>query len=132
MLVVSYPDHDRHHQRSSKQLHYKNIIFRLRPCRDPDLADQVRVLVNYCPQSSSFTSSHACNHFAACFLYFYNFKSNRFLALVVIFMGLHDQLCAGLCGRSLSVGYLGRHTGGSSDRIYDEYILSKSSLEPSV
>jgi undecaprenyl-diphosphatase len=48
----------------------KHNIFRLRPCRNPGLADQVRVLVNYCPQSSSFTSSHACNHFAmACFIF---------------------------------------------------------------
>lgn len=43
----------------------KEFIFRYRPCRDPLMADQVRVLVNYCPGSSSFTSSHACNHFAA-------------------------------------------------------------------
>jgi membrane-associated phospholipid phosphatase len=48
----------------------KNLIFRFRPCRNPDLADQVRVLVNYCPQSSSFTSSHACNHFAAAWFIF--------------------------------------------------------------
>jgi undecaprenyl-diphosphatase len=48
----------------------KNLIFRFRPCRNPDLADQVRVLANYCPQSSSFTSSHACNHFAAAWFIF--------------------------------------------------------------
>jgi membrane-associated phospholipid phosphatase len=48
----------------------KQAIFRLRPCRDPELAEQVRVLVNYCPQSSSFTSSHACNHFAAAWFIF--------------------------------------------------------------
>ena len=41
----------------------KEHIFRLRPCNNPDLADQIRVLVNYRPQSSSFTSSHAANHF---------------------------------------------------------------------
>ena len=42
----------------------KSLIFRLRPCQDPAIADNIRVLVNYCPVSSSFTSSHACNHFA--------------------------------------------------------------------
>jgi membrane-associated phospholipid phosphatase len=42
----------------------KNTIFRLRPCHEPQLAQTVRLLVIYCPQSSSFTSSHACNHFA--------------------------------------------------------------------
>ena len=48
----------------------KSLIFRFRPCRDPDLTEQVRVLVNYCPMSSSFTSSHACNHFAMAWFIF--------------------------------------------------------------
>lgn len=44
--------------------HYiKNTFFRLRPCQDPDLIGTIRVLASYCPQSSSFTSSHAANHF---------------------------------------------------------------------
>ena len=41
----------------------KNHIFRLRPCHDTNLIGTIRVLVSYCPQSSSFTSSHAANHF---------------------------------------------------------------------
>ncbi len=41
----------------------KNNIFRLRPCRDPEMLDQLRFYVKYCPVSSSFTSSHATNHF---------------------------------------------------------------------
>lgn len=46
----------------------KGNIFRLRPCHDPSLAT---LLVSYCPQSSSFTSSHAMNHFSlASFLFF--------------------------------------------------------------
>ncbi|RYY41423.1 MAG: phosphatase PAP2 family protein [Chitinophagaceae bacterium] len=49
----------------------KNLVFRQRPCSDPDLAGQVRFIVSYCPISSSFTSSHAANHFGiATFLYF--------------------------------------------------------------
>ena len=49
----------------------KNLVYRQRPCSDPDLAGQVRFIVNYCPISSSFTSSHAANHFGlATFLYF--------------------------------------------------------------
>ena len=47
----------------SSDLMKENII-RLRPCNDPAIADWVRVLVGYRPQSSSFTSSHAANHFA--------------------------------------------------------------------
>ena len=47
----------------------KENIFRLRPCNDP--MAMARLLVSYCPQSSSFTSSHATNHFGlASFLFF--------------------------------------------------------------
>ncbi|GAC1482260.1 MAG: phosphatase PAP2 family protein [Flavisolibacter sp.] len=41
----------------------KSSITRIRPCGDPELVGMVRFLVAYCPQSSSFTSSHAANHF---------------------------------------------------------------------
>ncbi len=48
----------------------KENIIRLRPCNNPALACWLRVLVAYRPQSSSFTSSHAANHFCmAVFLY---------------------------------------------------------------
>ena len=43
----------------------KENFFRLRPCHDPAIADHIRFLIKYCPVSSSFTSSHAANHFAA-------------------------------------------------------------------
>ncbi|TCZ72198.1 phosphatase PAP2 family protein [Flaviaesturariibacter aridisoli] len=49
----------------------KNLVYRQRPCSAPDMIGQVRFIVNYCPISSSFTSSHAANHFGiATFLYF--------------------------------------------------------------
>jgi membrane-associated phospholipid phosphatase len=41
----------------------KNIIYRVRPCNEPEIQDWIRVLVSYRPTSSSFTSSHAANHF---------------------------------------------------------------------
>ncbi|HVM90235.1 MAG TPA: phosphatase PAP2 family protein [Puia sp.] len=48
----------------------KQSIFRYRPCQDPVISAYVRVLVKYCPHSSSFTSSHACNHFSAAMFIF--------------------------------------------------------------
>ena len=48
----------------------KENFFRLRPCRDPAIADHIRFLVRYCPASSGFTSSHATNHFAAAMFIF--------------------------------------------------------------
>jgi len=47
----------------SSQLIKKNVM-RMRPCRDISVAQHIRFFVNYCPQSSSFTSSHATSHFA--------------------------------------------------------------------
>ena len=52
----------------------KDNFIRLRPCHDPFLADHIRFLVSYCPGSSSFTSSHAANHFAAAMFIFTTFK----------------------------------------------------------
>ena len=49
----------------------KEFFGRLRPCRDPDFNEHVRLLVVYCPGSGSFTSSHAVNHFGmAAFIVF--------------------------------------------------------------
>lgn len=53
----------------------KEAVPRLRPCRDPAIEDTVRFLVKYCPGSSSFTSSHAVNHFAAAMFIFTTFKN---------------------------------------------------------
>ena len=49
----------------------KTFIKRPRPCHDEMLVDNIRLLLNYCSNSYSFTSSHATNHFGiACFIYF--------------------------------------------------------------
>lgn len=48
----------------------KNLIWRVRPCRDMTVVQQVHFFVNYCPQSSSFTSSHATTHFAQATFFF--------------------------------------------------------------
>jgi membrane-associated phospholipid phosphatase len=77
----------------------KSLIWRFRPCRDPDLADQVRVLVNYCPQSSSFTSSHACNHFAAAWFIFITLNQTgswRWLLFVWAFVISYAQVYVGV------------------------------------
>lgn len=48
----------------------KEHFLRVRPCNNPQLASWLNVMVAYRPQSSSFTSSHAANHFGlAAFFY---------------------------------------------------------------
>lgn len=96
----------------------KENIWRLRPCGDPEINSHVRFLVKYCPQSSSFTSSHAANHFGmAAFIFFTVEKQFRrwlwlfFLwALVIIYaqvyVGVHypgDLIAGSIVG--LLTGY---------------------------
>ena len=97
----------------------KENILRLRPCNDPQLADTVRVLVNYRPQSSSFTSSHATNHFAMAAFFYFTLKQfmgkwavlffiwASVICYAQVYVGVHfplDIICGGLIG--FVFGYL--------------------------
>ena len=42
---------------------FKPFFHRLRPCADPELMQQSRLLLDHCSGGFSFTSSHAANHF---------------------------------------------------------------------
>jgi len=96
----------------------KNLIFRLRPCQDPAIADNIRILANYCPVSSSFTSSHACNHFAlATFIFLTLRHTSRwwgaifawafFVAYAQVYVGVHypiDVAGGALLGTLIGLG----------------------------
>ncbi len=97
----------------------KENVYRLRPCNDPSMADGLRFLVAYRPQSSSFTSSHAANHFGLAAFMFYSLRpyigkiSWLFFAwafIIVyaqIYVGVHyplDVIFGGLVG--FLFGYL--------------------------
>lgn len=97
----------------------KDNFFRLRPCRDPALFDHIRFLVSYCPISSSFTSSHAVNHFAAAMFIFTTFRKTMSGAWALLFVwagaisyaqvyvGVHfpfDVFCGTIVG--LILGYI--------------------------
>lgn len=51
----------------------KPYVMRLRPCRDPLIADVVRILVP-CGSGQSFPSSHATNHFALAIFAIFSLK----------------------------------------------------------
>ena len=97
----------------------KENIIRLRPCNDPDMAANLRFLVSYRPQSSSFTSSHAANHFGLATFFFFTLKKHigntawvfiawAFLIIYAqVYVGVHyplDVIAGGLVG--LLFGYL--------------------------
>lgn len=106
----------------------KQNIIRLRPCNDPAIADWVRVLVGYRPQSSSFTSSHAANHFAFAMFWYITLKPligkwgilffiwAFTISLAQVYVGVHypiDVTCGALIG--ILIGYL---SGKSFNRNY--------------
>lgn len=53
---------------------FKNIFERLRPCRDPEFADQVRMVLGRCSSAFSFVSNHAINHFGLASFFFFTFR----------------------------------------------------------
>lgn len=107
----------------------KQNIIRLRPCNDPAIADWVRVLVGYRPQSSSFTSSHAANHFAFAMFWYITLKPligkwgilffiwAFIISLAQVYVGVHypiDVTCGALIG--ILIGYL---SGKSFNKNFD-------------
>ena len=52
---------------------FKHGIERIRPCNNPDMLAQLRLLVG-CPGGYSFTSNHAANHFGMAAFLFFTFR----------------------------------------------------------
>lgn len=90
----------------------KENIFRLRPCQNPEVAPYLRFFINYCPQSSSFTSSHATTYFAQAVFFYLTLKPVQpkswiffiwaaLISYTQVYVGVHypfDVLCGALLG----------------------------------
>lgn len=111
----------------------KENVERLRPCNEPEIKEQVNLLI-HCGGGYSFTSSHAANHFAvAVFLCFTLGRLYRRIRLPLllwaasiaygqVYVGVHyplDVICGALLGTvigwGVSIAY--RRYGGSLGRI---------------
>jgi undecaprenyl-diphosphatase len=63
----------------------KHLVHRLRPCNNPELKDDVRLLIESCGVGYSFVSAHAANHFAiATFISFLVTGNKKIIALLYI------------------------------------------------
>jgi|SRR5436190_2543276 len=97
----------------------KPNFFRLRPCNEPAIADWIRILPGFSrPQSSSFTSSHAANHFAMAMFFYASLKNHigkwaplffiwaAAICYAQMYVGVHypiDIICGAIVG--LLIGY---------------------------
>jgi undecaprenyl-diphosphatase len=112
----------------------KENIFRLRPCQDKSLADHIHVLVQYCPQSSSFTSSHAANHFGFAVFIYFTLKNyyGKWVSLIFlwafiicyaqVYVGVHypiDVISGAIVGSI--IGYL-------TSRLFNRYMRIEKKL----
>lgn len=94
----------------------KEHIYRVRPCNDESLRTSMRFLLNYRPQSSSFTSSHAVSHFALAWFFYGTLKNIvgkwallfflwAFLIVYAqVYVGVHfplDVLCGAIIGTAI-------------------------------
>lgn len=90
----------------------KSWVGRVRPCRDPEIGQQIRLLADYCGANGSFTSSHAFNHFALATYailtlrhfskwFWVLFVWAFFIAYAQVYVGVHyptDVLAGGIFG----------------------------------
>jgi membrane-associated phospholipid phosphatase len=106
----------------------KGTILRLRPCQDPAVMEHVRLLVSFCPGNSSFTSSHAVNHFAAAMFIFTTFKkaTTKWWALLFVwaFVISYTQIYVGVHfpGDVIGGAILGLIVGFIPGKIFNKYI----------
>ncbi len=101
----------------------KQNIHRLRPANDPALAGWLRRLPGIAfPQSSSFTSSHAANHFSMATFFYLTFKNEigkwaplffvwaAAICYAQMYVGVHfpiDIICGGIIGALIGYGTAG-------------------------
>lgn len=62
----------------------KPLIHRLRPCNNPDLISEVRLVLAHCGNGFSFVSAHAANHFALAIYFNITFPKSKWNALFYV------------------------------------------------
>lgn len=97
---------------------FKHGFERLRPCSDPDFADQVRLLLKHCGGGYSFTSNHAANHFGMAAFFFVTLGHllkkwawagllwAALIAYAQVYVGVHyplDVICGALLGLAFGI-----------------------------
>ena len=111
----------------------KPFFHRLRPCNDPAIMHQSRLLIDHCLTSFSFTSSHAANHFGFAMFMFLTlrpiFKNYSYLFFIwagiisyaQVYIGVHYPV-------DVIVGAaIGNLVGYASAKVYAKWELHQKS-----
>jgi undecaprenyl-diphosphatase len=117
---------------------FKHNFDRLRPCRDPDLLFNVRLLVDHCGSGNSFISNHAANHVGMATFFFVTFRHilKKWVWVALIWAGLvaYAQVYVGLhypldiIAGSLFGSIIGLTTGKLFNKRYRFAILDSQSM----
>lgn len=105
---------------------FKYNVMRTRPCNNPELAGEVRLLVT-CPSGWGFTSNHAANHFGMAAFLFLTFRrvvgSWSWLAFLWAGMIAFAQVYVGIHypGDVAAGALLGLFYGSITAFIYNKY-----------
>jgi undecaprenyl-diphosphatase len=108
---------------------FKEIVMRLRPCHEPSLEGQLRLVAHRCGGSYGFVSSHAANSFGLALFSALVLKRRWFTIAVMawailvsysrIYVGVHyhgDVICGGLLGMAVAYPfYLATRRLGKSE-----------------
>ena|SRR5450432_6695 len=130
MLVGCFSNHDRHYRRSFQQFTDKIPDLAVQALPESGTGEPGAGIGELLSAEFKFYFFTCLQSFRCRLVYFYNFKSNRLLALVVIFMGFHHLLCPGLCRGSFSARYFRGSDTGKCDWLWDEYIFQEAVWSP--
>lgn len=107
---------------------FKHNFHRPRPCLEPALQYQVRLLIDNCSGASSFISNHAANHFAMATFFFISFRHllknwalvgflwAALIAYAQVYVGIHYPL--DVVAGALFGSIIGFATGTLFDKRY--------------
>lgn len=118
----------------------KHNFERLRPCRNPEMADHIRLLVTQCGGGYSFISNHAANHFGMAMFFYISFRKiiprlawisfawAGLIAYAQVYVGLHYPF--DVLGGALLGVLVGSFTGYIFNKQFGFAIFDNKPISP--
>src|SRR5450432_955510 len=126
MLVGCFSNHDRHYRRSFQQFTDKIPDLAVQALPESGTGEPGAGIGQLLSAEFKFYFFTCLQSFRDRLVYFYNFKSYRELALVIIWVGIYHLLCPGICRCTFPPGYHWRGHYREFNWLWDEYIFQKA------